>query len=80
MPQQTIEKQIERMKRRIKHVERRVAEIKERHGRIESNSGTITKHGGWDLGYWEGKLATLEDTLDELKEIESVLTKKENVS
>lgn len=69
MPTITIDKQIERMERRIDRITKRVAEVKERQARIKDNNGAITEHGGWDLGYWEGKLATLEDTLDELKEI-----------
>lgn len=69
MPPKTIETFIKRLERQIARAKTRVEDIKERHERIKSSGGTLTEHGGWELGYWEAKLSTLEDTLDDLNEL-----------
>jgi len=69
MPPKTIDAFMKRLERQIARTKVRVVEIKERHERIKSSGGTLTEHGGWELGYWEAKLSTLEDTLDDLKEL-----------
>lgn len=69
MPPKTMEAFIKRLERQIARAKTRVEDIKERHERIKSSGGTLTEHGGWELGYWEAKLSTLEDTLDDLNEL-----------
>ncbi|MFV1457705.1 hypothetical protein [Bacillus mycoides] len=51
-------------KRKLKHAEKRAKEFKEAHG--DNPGKTHTYHGGWDLGYWEGRAALAQDILDEL--------------
>lgn len=54
------------IERRLEHARKRVNQYKQAHG--ENPGQTHTYHGGWDLGYWEGKLSTYEDMLDEINE------------
>lgn len=55
----------EKIERKIKRAQKRVDEMKKAHG---NNPGsTHTYFGGWDLGYWEGRLSALQDILDELE-------------
>lgn len=54
---------------RIIHSRKRISKYKKLHG--ENPSQTHTYHGGWDLGYWEGKLSALEDLFDEIVEMEN---------
>ena len=56
---------IKYLKDRLKHAEQRAKEIKLRHG--DNPGKTHTYHGGWDLGYWEGKVSTYQNLLDKLE-------------
>lgn len=56
----------ERLERKIVRIKSKVENLKQEHG--DKPSITHTYHGGWSLGYWEGKLSTLEDILDDLDE------------
>lgn len=53
--------------KRIEHCNKRAIACKKAHG--ENPAQTHTYHGGWSLGYWEGKLSTYEDMLDKISEI-----------
>lgn len=52
----------EHLIRKMSHADKRVKSIKRSHG--DKAGSTHTYHGGWSLGYWEGKLSTYEDLLD----------------
>ena len=54
------------LERKIRHAKNRVNNYKELHG--DNPIKTHTYHGGWSRGYWEGKLSTYEDMLDEMNE------------
>jgi transcriptional regulator with XRE-family HTH domain len=54
-----------KIEKRIKRAKEKVKVLKESHG--DNPGQTHTYHGGWDLGYWEGRLATLEDIQDEIE-------------
>lgn len=56
----------EKIERRLQHIDKRIEALKEEHG--ETPSLTHTYHGGWSLGYWEGKKSGILDFLDELEE------------
>ncbi|BAR81996.1 uncharacterized protein KNN_01148 [Bacillus thuringiensis serovar tolworthi] len=56
---------IEKVERSIKHAKKRIDVLKEAHG--DNPGKTHTYHGGWDLGYWEGRLSVLEDMHDEIE-------------
>src|SRR5690625_634962 len=51
---------------RISHASKRVQQFRESRG--ESPAETHTYYGGWDLGYWEGKLSAYEDMLDKTRD------------
>ncbi|MGN4723966.1 hypothetical protein ACTFR8_23325 [Bacillus cereus group sp. MYBK15-3] len=51
-------------KRKLKHAEKRAKELKKAHGATPGK--THTYHGGWDLGYWEGRASMAQDILDEV--------------
>lgn len=50
------------IERKIKRAEKQIEFLKESHG--DNPNQTHTYWGGWSLGYWEGRLTTLEDILD----------------
>ena len=54
----------EKIERRIKRIESKIKKLKESHG--ENPGNTHTYHGGWKLGYWEGKLYELEEMLGDM--------------
>lgn len=56
------------LKGRMKHAERRVSEIKAEQG--DTPHETHNYFGGHTLGYWEGKLSTLNVIMDEIDEEE----------
>ncbi|HDR6286497.1 TPA: hypothetical protein QCU33_002485 [Bacillus cereus] len=56
---------IQKIERSIKHAKKRINSLKESHG--DNPGKTHTYHGGWDLGYWEGRLSALEDIHDEIE-------------
>jgi hypothetical protein len=66
----TLNKVKENLLKKITHAKKRVKSYKESHG--EKPSETHTYHGGWDLGYWEGKLSAYQAILDEIIESEQV--------
>lgn len=53
----------------------RRSELHRRHKRIESkireyeNEDKLSKHGMWSKGYWIGKVAELEETIDFIDEV-----------
>ena len=53
-----IEKILERNERKAERYSQRYDGKEEQH----------TVHGGWNLGYWEGRVAALEDVLDILED------------
>jgi hypothetical protein len=76
LPQTKLEAIISRTARRIERLTERVDRITKRHTHIKENGGTLTEHGGWERGYHEGKLSTLEDLLDDLNELKILLNGK----
>jgi len=56
-----------KLERRLKRLQGMRDELKNKHCGNEEN---YTYYGGYDLGYLEGKIAVLEEWLDELEEIE----------
>lgn len=56
----------------------RKSELHRRHKRIESrikeyeNEDKLSKHGMWSKGYWIGKRAELEETIDFIDEVLTV--------
>ena len=51
------------LKRQIERIKKRVQDLEERKDKL-------SVHGYWDLGYYKGKLAVMEDWLDSIKEDE----------
>lgn len=60
-PKQETYALLEYMERLIHHTKSHIHHIREHHGEIEHNNGVVNKHGGWDLGYHEGRLSILEN-------------------
>ena len=52
---------IKRLKRRLKRAEQRYYKLKVREKHLN-------KYGQWELGYWQGQIAILEDCIEELEE------------
>lgn len=55
----------EKLERKISRIKAKIDSLKQEHG--DTPSITHTYHGGWTLGYWEGKLSVLEDNFDEIE-------------
>ena len=55
-----------RLRKRCNRAESRVSQRKRQY---EGNEQNYTYHGGWDMGYHQGKLTMLEDLLDELNDL-----------
>lgn len=49
------------IKRKVVKLEAKIKELQRRH---TNNEQKYTYHGGWDLGYLQGKLAGIESVLD----------------
>ena len=49
------------VKRNVSKLETKIKELQQRHS---GNEQKYTYHGGWDLGYLQGKLAGIELVLD----------------
>ncbi|MGX1266767.1 uncharacterized protein (DUF342 family) [Rossellomorea marisflavi] len=75
-PEEKLEEIINGTKRRLKHAQNRLARTNKRQSVIKENNGKLTEHGGWDRGYWEGKIASLEDSMDDLNELKMMLKRK----
>lgn len=75
-PEEKLEEIINGAKRRLKHAKSRLAGTNKRQSVIKENNGKLTEHGGWDRGYWEGKIASLEDSIDDLNELKMMLKRK----
>lgn len=56
------------LKRRIERIKKRIDAYNELNGNRDTQS--MTFHGGWSVGYWEGRLSAYEDMLDDLDELE----------
>lgn len=80
MSQIDIQKKIKRVEHRIEQTRQKLASITERQESIKARGGKITEHGGWDVGYMTAKIAVLEDTLDDLKEIAKLLPEPVSLS
>lgn len=52
-----------KIERKLAHARRRLAEKREEQ-KVSGGSASFTYHGGWALGYLEGKVAALEDVLN----------------
>ena len=50
------------------YLQRQIDKAKSRIADLESRKEFLNIHGYWDLGYWKGRLRTLEDWLDEINE------------
>lgn len=59
MTERQLNRQIERIKKRIQD--------------LEDRKDRLSVHGYWDLGYYIGKLAVMEDWLDDLQETKGEL-------
>jgi hypothetical protein len=55
-----------KLRKRCNREESRVSQGKLQY---EGNEQNYTYHGGWDMGYHQGKLTMLEDLLDELNDL-----------
>lgn len=53
---------VNKLKRRLKRTEERCSILK-------SKEKDLNDHGKWELGYWQGQIAILEDCIDELEEV-----------
>ncbi|MHC2451265.1 hypothetical protein ACUXP3_001866 [Bacillus altitudinis] len=51
------------IKRKYERVINKIEKIKEQHG--DKPGQTHTYHGGWNLGFWEGRLSVLDELLGE---------------
>lgn len=63
-----MEKLLYRYKNKLNHAQRRLDSLKEK---LEGKnpSEVFSYHGGWSVGYWESKIAVLEDIIDDLEEL-----------
>lgn len=50
------------------YLQRQIDKAKSRIADLESRKEFLNIHGYWDLGYWKGRLRTLEDWLDDINE------------
>ena len=75
-PQEKLDRMIKQAKRRLTHARLRLSNTNKRQSAIKANNGQLTEHGGWDIGYWEGKIAGLEDEVDDLNELKKMLNGK----
>lgn len=50
------------------YLQRQINKAKSRIADLESRKEFLNIHGYWDLGYWKGRLRTLEDWLDDINE------------
>lgn len=64
-------------KRKLKHAKKRAKELKKAHGGTPGK--THTYHGGWDLGYWEGRASMAQDILDEVGELDVANSKVDHI-
>ena len=62
MDKRQLERQIERIKKNIE-----IYKVREK---------SLSAHGYWSLGYYQGKLTAMEDSLDDLEEAELVATQE----
>ena len=60
MNERQLSRQIERLKKRIQD--------------LEDRKDSLSVHGYWDLGYYKGQLAVMEDWLDAIQEAKGELT------
>ena len=60
MTERQLRRQIERLKKQIQSYEER--------------KENLSVHGYWDLGYFQGKLAVMEDWLDSILEVKGEST------
>lgn len=60
---------IKKLKSRIRHTERRLGEVLKQQAAYKANNTKLTVHAGWKHGYFDGKLAGLQDTLDDLNDL-----------
>ena len=51
----------EKIKRQIKRSQEKLDDLK-------SREEHLSKYGYWDMGYFQGRITTLEDWLDELED------------
>ena len=53
---------------RKRQLKRQIERVKKRIQDLEDREGNLSIHGHWDLGYYKGKLAVMEDWLDSIQE------------
>ncbi|MGX1195869.1 hypothetical protein [Metabacillus sp. SLBN-84] len=75
-PIENLDAVIRKTENKLGHSRRRAKQTNEKHEGIKDNGGVITEHGGWDRGYWEGRVAVLEDLLDDLNELKAFKTER----
>ena len=54
---------------RERDLERQIERIRKRIQEYEEKKETLSVRGYWSLGYYQGKLAAMEDWLDYLREL-----------
>lgn len=75
-----LQKELRDVNRQIARTEKRVAYIKNHQKSRRAINVVINEHGGWELGYWEGRLYILEERQDFLKELLSEIKGEGNKS
>jgi len=60
-----MEDYINKLKRRLSKLKDKEKLLKNKH---TGNEPKYTYHGGWDLGYIQGKISEIEDIIDELED------------
>lgn len=59
--------------RKLRHAKNRVTLLNKREKPVQNKMTELTYHAGWDKGYWEGRVAILEDTLDDLYDLAGII-------
>ena len=52
----------------IKRLRHRLKRAEEKYLVLKSKEEKLSEHGHWELGFWQGRIATLEDLIDELED------------
>lgn len=66
--------------RKLRHAKNRVALLEKREKPVQNKMTELTYHAGWDKGYWDSKVANLEDTLDDLYDLAGIVATQQRES